>query len=592
MRRFSIVILFLVILCHVTSGIIPPPQVSFRQCERYKGGKENPVNITGDPFIILVTDQNDLNGLNSNIRKAIKEHRKNIEVRFSSGPFYYNKLPVYLYNIDSKDVSISLKGDNTILIAGGEDFRGDLKTASFDKKNMYLNDKNEQVDIYSDVHYALSQPEILDLKTKECRMRIDDNRNYKGDTKIQIQLSEWFHSPIYNVSKIQGGFVYFIADDLSYNQSRGCYNINYDEKLADILPRYRLISSKSLNDYRGKLHECSVSEFLTLYRVNLKSFSLSGFSFIGCAKGNRALMYFREVKAESISISNCGFEYLNQLAVKVKQVDNFVFKDNVVKNCFWGAVYSDIDCSNTVVKNNHFYRTALAWSNSSCVSCYGSDFLVANNVFEDIGYASVYTGYHHNWGKEIVSSGVIENNEVFFGEEYYSQYDKHTLVDGGAFYMGTLCKKVIIRYNFIHHFKGVHSTRAIYCDEGAMNIKIYGNVIHGIDNSFSVLSWRARSINKQIPQSNDGIDFFNNVIWGKYKFDEREKSSCIHGKNLILYSEGESIPSNQLINFAYQEEDLYCCGAQLINNRVVLPNNAQKEVKRFLTYSGLKRWLE
>ena len=187
---------------------------------------------------------------------------------------------------------------------------------------------------------------------------------------------------------------------------------------------------------------------------------------------------------------------------------------------------------------------------------------------------------------------MIENNEIFFGDDYYSHPEKCSLIDGDAIYISTLCEKVIVRYNYIHNYRGVKSNRAIYCDDGAMNVKIYGNVITGVTNAHSILSWRAKSINKKFPQSNDGIDFYYNVIWGKYKFDERLGSSCVHGKNLILYAEGETPPENVLNNFAYQEQDLVFSGVTLENGKMKIPSEAMQELKKFPTYEKMKKWFD
>lgn len=158
--------------------------------------------------------------------------------------------------------------------------------------------------------------------------------------------------------------------------------------------------------------------------------------------------------------------------------------------------------------------------------------------------------------------------------------------------MTTFSDELVVRYNYFHNIRGVKSYRAIYCDDGAMNVTIYGNIICGITNAHSILSWRAKSLNKQYAQTNDGINLFYNIIGGKYKMDERPNSSCVHGKNLIIYKEGEQVPERILNNFAYQEEDVYSTGASIVNGRLILSDAAMKELKKFPTYSKMVRWIE
>ena len=368
--------------------------------------------------------------------------------------------------------------------------------------------------------------------------------------------------------------------------------MQYDNAVASMNPRYRFVEFAKVKSFVGKVHECSVSQCVKLNRVKLKAFSISGITFCGCAKGDEAFCYFRNVEADRISISDCRFENMSHRIVNLTKTSHFVFQNNIVSNCYAGAWYSDPESKDVIVKENRYYRAEKGWTNSSCVVCYGEDFLIADNVFEDVSYSSIRTGYHHSLGDTVVSKGVIENNDIFLGEEYYAHPEKYSLIDGGAIYIGTLCKQVVVRYNHIHNYRGVKSNRAIYCDDGAMNVKIYGNVISGVTNAHSVFSWRAKSINKKFPQSNDGIDFYYNVIWGKYKLDERPGSSCVHGKNLILYAEGETPPENILNHFAYQEQDLVFSGVTLEKGKMKIPSEAMQELKKFPTYEKMKKWLE
>lgn len=567
-----------------------PVEVNYEEYENYHSASIQTHASTKNAHVIIISTQENLSKLSSNIKKAIKEGKKNIEVRIASGVFYYDNRPVFLYNIDAKNVSISIKGSNTIMVAGGRYYPDGESIVSPNRNHVYLDQDLNLIDLYGEVQQADGRVEVLDTIKKTCRIAISQPYNFVSGMRVQI--SEWFYSPVYEVSKIQDGFLYFIAHNLKYDEAKKCYNVHYDNRIGNMNPRIRLIDPQNVTTYKNAIHECEVSQFMMLYHVKLRCFAISGITFCGCAKGKEALCYFRNVDAEEIDISDCNFKSLNHRIVKLKNTGNFVFQNNTVSDCYYGALYADIDCPKTIVKNNNFYRAEKGWTNASCVACYGQDFLIANNQFEDIGYASIVSGYHHKWSDKIVSRGVIEYNEISFGDDYYSHPEKYTLIDGGAIYIGTLNDLLIVRYNYIHNYRGVRSNRAIYCDDGAMNVKIYGNVIYGVTNAHSILSWRAKSVNKKFPQSNDGIDFYYNVIWGNYKFDERPNSSCIHGKNLILYGEGDSIPENSLNNFAYQEQDVFSSGTCLENGKIIMPEETFNELKLFPTYDKMKKWIE
>lgn len=590
LHNYIVTILAVLAISTISVAQPTPVEKSFRLWEQYNGTEENPHSEPKNPFSISIHSQKDLEGLTPQIIKAIKQGQTAIEVLIDAGVFKYDKVPLSLSDIDAGSVTISIKGNNTVLVAGGKDYEnGGLITAP-SRNRIYLDDNLNLIDLFGEVVQAESPVEIIDQKEKLCRVAV--SQPFKYSPGMRMQLSEWYKSPIYKVTEVKDGFVYFIANDLKYDKSKKCYNVQYDNTIASMNPRFRFIEVDKVRSYEGFIHECSVTQFAKLKHVKLKSLFISGISFIGGAKGDEAFFSFQDVETEKISLSDCLFENMLSRIVNLKHTGHFVFKDNTVKNCYAGVFYSDQDCPEIIVKGNYFYRAEKGWTNSSCVVCYGVDFLIAGNVFEDVSYSSIRTGYHLSLGDEIVSKGVIENNDIFFGDEYYTHPEKYSLVDGGAIYIGTLTRLVIVRYNYIHNYRGTKSNRAIYCDDGAMNVKIYGNVISGITNAHSMFSWRSPRVNKLYPESNDGIDVYYNVIWGNYKFEERPNSSCIHGKNLILYAEGEKAPENVLKNFAYKEKDLVFSGVTLENGKMKIPEAAKQELRKFPTYEKMKHCIE
>lgn len=66
------------------------------------------------------------------------------------------------------------------------------------------------------------------------------------------------------------------------------------------------------------------------------------------------------------------------------------------------------------------------------------------------------------------------------------EIEKDGLNDGGTIYVITNNKRTIICYNTIKDF-GDHGTNdAIYCDDGAYNVSVYGNVIKGTANCYDI----------------------------------------------------------------------------------------------------------
>ena len=569
-------------------SLAQPPYASFEECERYALATEKSILPVEAPYIIRITTQDEFAKLNEKVRKAIRNGKKNIEVDIMPGTYYYGTRPVYLYNIDAPDVCISINGVAATMTAAGKDYASPSQVAEVNPDNMYLDRNGKAIDLFGEVLKTESQVEVLDAGKKVCRLRLAENTAFHPGMRIQI--SQWYQTGFYPVQRIEDGYAYFVAEDLEYNAARKCYNVNLDYGVSKMFPRYRIWDPAKITATKTAVHECTVYSFLVLYQVKLRSFSISGISFNGTAKGSKnALLYFREVEAQQVCVKNCTFENLNFRAIQLKETDNFVFKDNRMRECMYAGVYSYMDCGNSIVTGNTFYRMGKAWDNISTVTCFGKNFLVSDNKFEDCGYCAINVGAHKNWVKEPLTSGVIEHNEVWYGDEYFNNGYKFNLVDGGAVYIATMNEKVIVRYNYIHNISGPGSNRGIYCDEGAMNVKIYGNVIRDIPNGHAVFSWLAKDVNKTVPGSNDGIDFFYNVIWGRYKFDERSGSTCIQGRNLVLYD--NAMPENVLANFAYQEDESYFTGGSVRRGKVKLVRKAKKELKTFPTYKNLKPWI-
>lgn len=581
--------LCMLVFCGTVSGQSSAER-SFASLERFSVPQQLSVSPTGLVTRIQVNNQADLARLNTSVKTAVNKGAKNIEVVLGPGVFYYDRLAVYLYKIDAKDVSIHIRGNQTVMVAAGKDYVNGRSLTEFDAKDVFLDREGNLIDYYTDVQQALSQVEVVNASRKECKMKIAGKATYVPGMKIQ--LSEWFHCPTYEVKAIQGGYVHFIANDLSYDKAKRCYNVQYDNAIGSINPRFRFLDPSVLRTQRASFYKSSVSQFLILYRMKLKSFGISGIRFLGCANGNEALFYFRDMEAEEVFVRDCKFEQMNNLVCNLKNTDHFEFSDNELDNCFYGALNSAVDCANTLVTDNRFHRMGKGWTNGSVVSCHGADFLISGNTFEDFSYSAISTGYNYKWGNKKITRGVIENNEIFYGDEYFSNSHKYTLMDGGAIYVSTMSDQVIVRYNYIHDYRGIRSNRGIYCDDGAMNVKIYGNVLRNIPDADAVFSWRARSVNGKIAESNDGICMYYNVIWGSYKLDERPNSSCIHGKNLILYGKGEAAPKNELVNFKYQEKDILSSGAEVVDNKLRIPEAAMKELQRFPTYARMRQWFE
>ncbi len=553
--------------------------------------------LFGKEYVVTINTQKEFDSIQQKVYKAIKSNYTNIIVKIGPGVFFYRNNHFNLNGINNSQLSIRVEGNGTKLVAAGNDYTTSLNhfNGDVDYGHIFLTDNLDYLDFDGGYSQLQSLVEVVNEKSKLCRIKTDlPSQDASG---ASIQLNEWYMVRTYPIIKIKGGFVYFVASDLKYDKAKKCFNTNYDYGVSKILPRYLIKNLKGSSPFsicKGRInfpqgvnaiHECCNSQFLVLYKNDINYFHLKGIEFVGSSEKDQ-LIYIRRVNAKKVLITDCAFRYINSVILRCDYADNVCFTNNIVENCFGKGVWSRNDCNHTTITDNHFYRTVKTIDQSACISCISENFYVANNVFRDFGGMAIATGLKYTQKQVAPISGIIENNEIFYSQDYHDFMKKNSLIDGAAIYLSTQNDETIIRYNYIHGYTGIHSRRSIYCDDGCYNAKIYGNIIEQPDNGNAVFAW----FSKGSPKSNTGISFMYNVILGKYKLEERPNSDCVHGKNIIIYSDVQ--PQNVLKNFANQEDDIFVKEPILKEGIENISNTSLNAIRNLPTYEGMKKWLK
>ena len=203
-------------------------------------------------------------------------------------------------------------------------------------------------------------------------------------------------------------------------------------------------------------------------------------------------------------------------------------------------------------------------NNSFCVICRGTDYLISDNEFVDFGYGSIGLGVWYKSEKTDPSCGIVEANTIYYTELYKEHISNHAIMDGGAIYLWTKNDGVIIRNNLIYNYSGIKDNRGIFCDDGAFNIQIYGNIITNIENSYCIDSRRAKYSEESqtagtgIARSNIGVCIRDNIIDGRIRFEGNENidNGCEKGTNYFLSYEGMPQPQSSWKNIADWQEDV------------------------------------
>ena len=474
-------------------------------------------------LVIQISSQADFDKMGETLIGKIRSGEKDLTVKIQPGVYFFREDHLDLSQVNEPDVRITLIGEHATIVAEGA--RVDA-SHPLDPLKGYVSLSGGNADPWGPFQQSDRLIEVLSSKTRQCRIsRVGAGLEKDSAAPRFLRITRWYHSSIYPVEKMDDSYVYFTADDLT-RDSLSEWNVNDDYNYGHLFPRFSLLSGVT-QDRQG-LHECRTTRFLKLwYGSGLRSFSMSGLRFLGNAReGLTGLLEFMCPQCEC-SLSGCAFEGIR--SARVISVGN---RNEVrIEDCVFRDIYEDgVNASHSSVKTEvigcRFERCGLGMQNSFCVSCAGSGFRVAHNLFSDFGYSAIGLGYGYLNEKTGDISGIAEYNRLYYSDEWAGHPDQHTLMDSGAIYVSTQNDRTVIRYNRISSYTGMKDNRGIFCDDGAYNLEIYGNTILGITNSYSIDSRRCKRIERD-PQSkvqrvNFNIKIYDNVTDAPVRFEPRE----------------------------------------------------------------------
>ena len=217
---------------------------------------------------------------------------------------------------------------------------------------------------------------------------------------------------------------------------------------------------------------------------------------------------------------------------------------------------TSIQNSYTDVQHCTFRHIGMRGSNSACVHSRGNAY-VANNDFVDFNYCAISLGYISVDKESYLPSSIVENNRISWSKSWGKLMQLYGLCDGGAIYIATNNKRCILRNNVILNFGGHGSNRGIYCDDGAYNVTIYGNVITGTQNSYDIDSRDcSKNPQRQRPVGYD-VNTYNyigyNICSGKLNMhgsSAKKPNNCCFENNVIVgvSDSNESVVKNNILD--------------------------------------------
>lgn len=527
---------------------------------------------------IVVSSQTEFDGLQEQLINTIKSGEKVIYVKLLPGTYIAKEKHITLKDIDASNTKIHIVGHGATLIPEGHEYHdGDNYQGTFSVGNSWMSG-NKDVETWSYVKYADSLIEVLDVEEKRCRLKCKNSFSANTDfSNAYILITHWYQSSTYKIEKIEGQYIYFTANDLK-ESSYGGYNVNDDYNYGNKIIRYKLCNIETGEDYfritDGKVHlpngvtsvwEGKTYNYLTFQNCKFAIVEVNGIQLHGNAFAeSHPAISIRNTACKKIRIHKCGFYGMRGSIINVSASPNVKIDNNQFADTYYYGIWSNNGSANTVVEKNSFKSMGKRMHNTKCVGCLGTNYRVSDNIFLDFGYCGIRTGVWYKSDMKQPCTGVIENNDLSYSQDYLDHIENYGIMDGGAIYLATKNAGSIVRNNYIHDFSGIKHNRGIFCDDGASNIEIYGNVITDIANSMCIDSRRVTFVERSntpesgIDRANINIVIRDNTVDGSIRFEAHEDSDngCIKGANYILTAEDGKMPKMVISNVANPEEDI------------------------------------
>lgn len=469
--------------------------------------------------IVTVESQKEFDRLGQMVDSLANLHTERVDVVLKEGLYYYEENHISLKNVSRRDLKLFFSGSGVTLIGREDPLRSPgIENSYLDPDSLCLHN------VLTPVRKAGFWPVPVLFRKGVYMLRAKDETDVSEvDAKgMKLVLSQWFVGAVYDVVKISHGFVFF---KFAPFRTR----LWSEFRFGRCKPRYMLFKPNETKN----LYPCGVSNFLAVENSDLGSFTLEGIRFLGNRDGDR-LLRFDSVNADSVVIRNCRFEGIRSRAILVSRTDNFRLRNSVFKHGFLNQVFIDKDSRNASVDSNCFVDNGLMMTNDPVVDCKGPGFGIRNNLFQNYSYAAIGLGLHYTEPAGMVTSGVVEENEIFMTGSYRTE-PMLSLIDGGAIYIWTQNKDVLIRNNYIHDLDGPHGNRGIFGDDGVINVELDGNRVFRVHGGYAIDIRRAARVGHKkgsaVKRTNIGIRVHDNLYTGRVRIHIRKDDPRSYSTN-------------------------------------------------------------
>ena len=514
----------------------------------------------GKSAIIKVSTQDEFDDLQNKLVAILNQNYSHVTVKFAEGTFMFHENQLSLKGVKHPNTSLCFVGEKTIINAIGYE---------------------EGIDRGMETETSPDTVDILNVEQKKCRIHL---KTVPSEPVHKMQLTEWYLTRFYDIDEIRDGWAYFTAPELFLsNGFPFSWNVNWDWGYCKELPRYRLYS---------KSNPCQHGCFLRIEHCSLHQLSLSGITFVGNG-GRHDLLDLRDLSSQGVFIQQCKFSGLHSRVLNLHSTSGTVFRHNVVEGCYGSCIFSGPGAKGTMVVDNLFKNNSLGLNNTVDVTLFSPDFYVARNKFHNVQYSGISIGYNWAATQEDSVTGIVEYNELWQDADYLAHHRQYSMMDGGPIYVSTRLDDVVVRYNHIHDIAGIRDNRGIFLDDGARNMKIYGNVIHGIHNYYCIDSRLVDHVSSKVQDFNTGNFMAYNLMAGFYKFQGRTDSleNNVKGVNYIALPVLGDLPKNELQHLGQSAVDVYVQQREGRGAYLYVDSRYRQELESCPVWKGMKRWV-
>ena len=476
----------------------------------------------GGKEVIRLDTQADLDSLSGKWPRILEMETDTLVLSFGEGTFFYGERFLDFTGARMSGTALEIRGQGTTLVARAREGREAIDCAFVDLDALR----------HTDIHTAPKQARFWPFPTLFRKDRFilpvrEDDLSEEAAEGLRIILSQWFVGAVYPVEKISNGFLYF--------RMRPKYRTKFWEELrfGRCLPRYMFCEEK----VDERLYQCGTSTFLAMDDCDFAAVSVHGIRFLGNAAG-APLMDFTRTLAAEIVLSDNRFDGIRSDVIRVDGSDRFRLENNRFSDCYLNCVTVTKFTRDAVIRGNTFENIGLMMTNAPVVDCKGTGFLVSENRFRDYSYAAIGVGTHFSDPDGCVSEGVVEHNEISMSDDFRAGAMRE-LIDGGAIYIWTQNRSLVIRNNYIHDIDGPHGNRGIFGDDGVVNVTVCGNTVENVGHRAYAIDirkafWvekRPESVCKRVNMNNK---VFGNRVKGRFRvFIRKDDPESVLKDNIV-----------------------------------------------------------